>query len=216
MRRGSALQVIRMIRPDPATVCVLLLAICFLIGGLVGDLYAKSCDDLSQDAFRQYLSDYCLWFEQTEAYVPIGRCILLYFSFVCVAWLSGSSPLGIVVVPGCTAWFGFLSFYTASCFVQAFGKNGVLLAASLTALRLLFTLPCYFFVASSAIMRSAYMLPLSGGRGKRVRSTADSRSHTFVFALCLLSLCVGIFCERLLTPILFRAVFDRFYSLFLS
>ena len=214
MRSVSALRVVRMIRPDPATTCVLMLAICFLIGGLVGDLYAQSCDDLSQEAFRQYLSDYCLWFEQTKAQVPIGRCILLYFSFICVVLLSGSSPLGIVVIPGCTAWFGFLSFYTASCFVQAFGKDGILLAASLTALRLLFTLPCYFFVASKAIMRSAHLLPFSVSRGKRVRSTSDSRPHTFVFALCFLGLCVGVFCERILTPILFRAVFDRFHTLF--
>ena len=214
MRRGSALRVIRMVRPDPVTVCVLLLAVCFLLGGLIGDIYARSCDNLSQEAFRQYLSDYCLWFEQSEVRVPIGRCILLYFTFACVALLSGSSPLGIVAVPICTAWFGFLSFYTASCFVQAFGREGILLAASLTALRLLFTLPCYFFVAGRAMTGATRLLLLSVGHGKRIRPSSANKSYTLTYAICLLSLCVGVFCERLLTPLLFRAVFDRFHSFF--
>lgn len=206
MRRGSALRVIRMIKPDPATMSLLFLSGCFLVGGLIGDLYAKSCDAASQAAFRQYLSDYCFWFEQSGASVPIGRCILLYFLPVCVAFLFSFSPFGMVVIPICSAGFGFISFYTVSCFVQSFGKDGILLAASLTALRLLFTLPCYLVVAGKAMVSSIHLLSLSIGRGKRIRSLSDGGGNVIVFAVCLLCLCIGILCERFLTPVLFRTV----------
>ena len=214
MRRGSALRVIRMIRPDPVAVSVLLLAVCFLIGGLIGDIYARSCDEASQTAFRQYLSDYCLWLERSEANIPLGRCIFLYVSFVCAAFLFGLSPSGMIALPICTAGFGFLSFYTVSCFVQAFGREGVLLAVSLTALRLLFTLPCYFFTAGKAMVQSTRLLLFSAGRGKRIRAASDSRPQTTALLVCLICLCIGIFCERLLTPVLFRAVIGRFHSFF--
>ena len=206
MRRGSALRVIRMIRPDPATMSVLFLSVCFLIGGLIGDLYAKSSDVSLQAAFRQYLSDYFFWFERSGASVPIGRCILLYFTPVCVAFLFGFSPFGMIAVPICSAGLGFLSFFTVSCFVQSFGKDGVLLAASLTALRLLFTLPCYLVIASKAMILSTHLLSLSVGRGKRVQPLSDCGRYIIIWAICLCCLCIGILCERTLTPIFFRTV----------
>ncbi len=209
MRRGSAVRVIRMIKPDPVTVSVLFLSVCFLIGGLLGHAYAKACDDVSQAAFRQYLSDYCLWLEQSEASVPLGRCILLYFSAVCAAFLFGFSSLGVIAIPVCSAGFGFISLYTVSCFVQSFGKSGALLAASLTAPRLLFTLPCFFAVAGEALILSLHLVTLAVGRGKRVRSFSGSGRYLALFVICLICLCVGIICERLLTPILFRAVIGR-------
>ncbi|MBR3705158.1 MAG: hypothetical protein IKM11_06710, partial [Oscillospiraceae bacterium] len=82
--------------------------------------------------------------------------------------------------------------------------SGVLLAAALTAIRLLFTVPCFFLVASQSIFRSLRIAMLTLGHGKRLPSSGGR--YLFLFLICLVCLCVGVFCEKFLTPILFRAV----------
>ncbi len=214
MRRGSAWRVIRMIKPDPATVCVLLLALCFLFGGLFGHLYAKNCAGAAQEAFRRYLSDCCLWFEQAGVNISLGRTILLYFAVVCVAFLLRFSALGTIAIPLISAGVGFTSFYTVSCFVQSFGRTGVALAASLTAIRLLFTLPSFLAVAAEALPNSFRLALLMVGRGKRIAQLPDGRRCAALFVVCFICLCVGVLCERFLTPILFRAVIGAWMPIF--
>lgn len=209
MRKGSALRVIRMIKPDPMTMCVLLLVGCFLLGGLFGHLYAQNCAAAAEDAFRRYLSDCCIWFEQAGVNIPIGRTILLYFGVVCVTFLFRFSALGMVAIPLFSVGIGFTSFYTVSCFVQSFGRVGVVLAAALTATRLLFTLPCFIVVAGEALPNSFRLAVLMVGRGKRIGQVSDGGRCMVIFVVCFICLCIGVLCERLLTPILFRAVIDR-------
>lgn len=206
MRRSSALRVIRMISPDPIAMCVLLIAGCFLLGGISGHLYAKNCDAAAQDAFRQYLSDCCLWFEQAGVILSPWRTILLYFGIVCVTFLFGFSSLGVILIPFFSVGIGFTSFYTVSCFVQAFGKTGTMLAAALTGVRLFFLVPSFFAVASAALQNSFRLSSLMLGHGKRSGRLPLGGQCVPVFVICLVCLCVGVICERLLTPILFRAV----------
>lgn len=203
MHRGSSLRAIRMIRPDPTTMSISLLAFFFFLGGLLGHVYAGRCDFSAQTAFRDYLSDYCLWFGQTGTSVSFTRCLLLYFSGVCAAFLFGFSSLGVVFIPLFSSGLGFFAFYTVSCFAQAFGKNGVLLAAALIAIRLVFTLPCFFAVAGESLLMSLRLAALTIGREKRLPPTGGR--YFVIFILCLFCLCVGVFFERFLTPILFRA-----------
>ena len=214
MSKGFGLRVIRMIKPDPATMCVLLLAVCFLLGGLFGHLYAANCDAAVQDSFRQYLSDCCLLFEQAGAKISMGRTILLYFGVVCVTFLFGFSALGTVMIPLFSVGFGFVAVYTVSCFVQTFGRTGAVLAAALTAMRLLFTLPCFLAVAGEALPHSFRLASIMIGRGKRVGQVSLNGQCIGVFVVCVICLCVGIICERLLTPMLFRAVIDMLEPIF--
>ncbi len=208
MRRNSALQVIRTVQPAPVTMSMLVLATCFFLGGILGHLYAKNCDVSAQTAFHQYLSDYCTWFEEVGESVPLGRCMLLYFSGACTAFLFGFSSLGLIGIPVFSVGFGFLSLYTVSCFVQSFGREGAVLAAALTATRLLFTLPCFLVMASEALLLSLRLAALAVGQGKRLTPTNSGR-YLMLFTLCLIALCVGICVERIITPILFRVAIDR-------
>ncbi len=207
MRRDSALQVIRTMQPAPVTMSMMALAFCFFLGGLFGHLYAKNCDMTAQTAFHQYLSDYCIWFEQAGGSVPLGRCILLYCSGVCAVFLLGFSSLGIIGIPIFSIGFGFISLYTVSCFVQSFGREGAVLAAALTATRLLFTLPCFLMMSSEALLLSLRLAVLAVGKGKRLAPTNGGR-YLILFLLCLICLCIGVCIERIITPILFRTVMD--------
>ena len=203
MRRGSSLRIIHMIRPDPVTASLLFLSFCFVLSGLLGCIYADRCDLSAKTAFRDYLTDYFWWVEKTGTSVPFGRCLLLYLSGVCAVFLLGFSSAGVVAVPLLSVGFGFLSFYTVSCFAQSFGKDGVILAAALIGLRLFFTLPCFFAVSCKALLRSLWLAALALGHSKKIPS--NNRGYFLMFLLCLICLCIGVFCERIVTPLLFRA-----------
>ena len=205
MRRRSVLRAIRMKKPDAAAVCLLMLAVLFLIGGIAGSVYSQTCGDTANTAFREYLSDYCVLYEQGMVSVSLKRSLLLYFASTCLAFLLGFSSLGIVLIPMLSAGFGFISFYTASCFAQAFGSTGILLAAALTAVRLLFTLPTFFLVACEAFPISLRLALLTLGRGKRAESVIYAGKYIVLFLICIVVLCFGVCCERLLTPVLFRS-----------
>lgn len=205
MRRRSVLRTIRMKKPGPVTASLIILAVLFFLGGIAGDAYSKTCGEAAGDAFREYLSDYCLLYNQNRVNTSLIRCVVLYFGYICIAFLLGFSSLGVVLTPVLSAVFGFSSFYTVSCFAQTFGGTGVFLAASLIAIRLLFTLPSFFLVASEALPLSFRLAVLTAGRGKRIEPLFYNSRYFVLFAVCLAALCVGVCCERLLTPLLFRA-----------
>lgn len=214
MRRHSVLRTIRMKKPGSATVSLILLAALFLLGGLAGDMYSRSCDEVSRAALREYLSDYCFLYSQNGENSSLLRCVVLYSGYVCVAFLMGFSSLGVILTPVLSAVFGFSSFYTVSCFTQTYGGSGVVLAAALIVIRLLFALPCFFLVASEALPLSFRLAALTVGRSKRIEPLFYNSRYFILFALCLAALCVGICCERLLTPLLFRAAVSELEMFF--
>ena len=209
MRRRSVLRAIRMKLPDPASVGLLLLAACFLLGGFAASVYSETCDASSQAALGEYLGDYCALYEQNEANISFFKCVQLYFGSVFFAFFLGFSSLGVGLLPILSGFLGFTSFYTVSCFVLTFGRPGVFAAASLVAVRLLFTIPCFFLIASAAWRFSFHLAVLVLGHGKRAEKVHYSGRYFMLFVLCLIVLSIGICCEQFLTPYLFRSVAKR-------
>ena len=72
------------------------------------------------------------------------------------------------------------------------------------AVRLVFTLPCFFLLAGAAWPLSTELFSLSFGRGKRSSPVLYGSRYFLWFALCGVVLALGVFCERMLTPLLFR------------
>lgn len=214
MRRHSVLRTIRMRKPGPAAVSLIILAVLFLLGGLTGNFCSQNCDETAKYAFREYLADYCLLNHQNGVSTPLLRCVILYFGYICIAFLLGFSSLGVFLIPVLSAVFGFSSFYTVSCFAQTFGGSGIFLAAALIVIRLLFTLPSFFLVASEAMPLSFRLASLTVGRSKRVEPLFYNSRYFVLFVICLAVLCIGVCCERLLTPLLFRAAVVEFEKFF--
>ncbi len=214
MRRHSVLRMIRMKKPDGKTVTLLILAVLFLLGGLAGDLYSRNCDEAVRASFHEYLVDYCLLYDRNGVNTPLFRCVVLYFGYICIAFLLGFSSLGVVLTPVLSAAFGFSSFYIVSCFAQTFGGSGVFLAAALIAVRLLFTMPSFFLVASESLPLSLRLAVLTAGRGKRIEPVFYNSRYFIIFVICLAILCVGVCCERLLTPLLFRTAVGKIKMIF--
>lgn len=181
-----------------------LLALFFLAGALAGHVYALCCDGEAQGALSGFLRDYCAVYDAGEAVPSLPGCVALYFGYGLLVFLLGFSCAGVVLIPALAGLMGFLSMYTVSCFVRCFGRGGVLLAMGLMGLRLLFTLPCFFALADKAWPLATELFLLSFGRGKRSAPVLYGTQYFLLLVLCLFVLTVGVCCERLFAPALFR------------
>lgn len=209
MRRSPFLRTIRTMLPNRSTVCLAVLSTVYVLGGVAGVSYARRCDVSVHAALAEYLFQFCALQDNPFS---LADCIRLYFGGVCFASLLGFSSIGCLVIPAISAWMGFTSFYTATCFVFAFGKNGIFAAVGLMLIRLLFTLPCFFSVASISWMYSLHTVRLLFGRPAANEQMPYLRKYFFLFVLCLVILCVGVLLEKTLTPLLFRTATDCFHS----
>ena len=202
MRRRVVLRGIRFKMSNMSLLGVIFLAFCFLCGGFIGYLCVSLSDHSSREALNAYLRDYCSLVEVERMPIPIKRCLPIYFGYGLIAFLSSFSLLGIICIPAAAFAFGFNTMYAVSCFAFAFGRNGVVLALSSTIVRLLFTLPCFFLISDKAWPISGRLALLSFG--KRCDPKVYRGSYFTLFLACVLFMTVGVFCECLVTPHLFR------------
>ena len=204
MRARPLLRTIRLGPIDPSLLRELLLALFFLVGALAGHLCARSWDAVAQSALSGYLRDYCAVYDAGGVSASLGGCVLLYFGYTVLVFLLGFASVGVALIPALSGVFGFLTMYTVSAFVCCFGRQGAALAAGALLVRLLFTLPCFFAMAGAAWPLSTELAMLTFGRGRRSAPVLYGSRYFMLFVLCVMLLTVGVFCERLLTPLLFR------------
>ena len=183
---------------------LLLLALAFLAGALGGHLYAGSCGEEAWEALGQYLGDYCRLYDGGGMEISLLSCVVMYFGYAVLLFLLGFSAAGVVLIPALSGVFGFFTMYTVSCFVRCYGRAGAALALGAMVVRLVFTLPCFFLLAEAAWPLSTELFALSFGRGKRSSPVLYGSRYFLWFVLCAVILALGVFCERLLTPLLFR------------
>ena len=204
MRARPLLRTIRLGPIDPSLLRELLLALFFLVGALAGHLCARSWDAAAQSALSGYLRDYCAVYDAGGVSASLGGCVLLYFGYTVLVFLLGFASVGVALIPALSGVFGFLTMYTVSAFVCCFGRQGAALAAGALLVRLLFTLPCFFAMAGAAWPLSTELAMLTFGRGRRSAPVLYGSRYFILFVLCVIILTLGVFCERLLTPLLFR------------
>lgn len=204
MRARPLLRTIRLGPIDPSLLRELLLALFFLVGALAGHLCARSWDAVAQSALSGYLRDYCAVYDAGGVSASLGGCVLLYFGYTVLVFLLGFASVGVALIPALSGVFGFLTMYTVSAFVCCFGRQGAALAAGALLVRLLFTLPCFFAMAGAAWPLSTELAMLTFGRGRRSTPVLYGSRYFILCVLCVIILTLGVFCERLLTPLLFR------------
>lgn len=204
MRGRMVLRTIRLGVWEPDWMRLALLAAAFLGGALGGHLYAGSCGADTWEALERYLSDYCRLYDAGDMEVTLLSCAVMYFGYAALLLLLGFSAAGVVLIPALSSAFGFSSMYAVSCFVRCYGRAGAGLALGAMIVRLAFTLPCFFLLAEEAWPLSMELFSLSFGRGKRSSPVLYGSGYFLKFILCAVILALGIFCDRMLTPLLFR------------
>ena len=181
---------------------LLLLAAVFALGALFGCRGAAAFAAADGQALSGFLTDCRDVWAADGAGLSAGSCVLLYGSYTAAAFCLGFVGIGVVLIPLLAGCFGYLSMFTVACFAQVFGRDGVVLAAAVLLVRLVFTMPCFFAAACAAWPMAAELaLPV---RGRRAAAGASSGRSALLFVLCVAVLAAGVCCERLVTPQLVR------------
>ena len=131
---------------------LLLLALFFLAGVLLGQVLSGRVPDTTGDELRRYLEDYVrLGGEGAPTVQTALSALVIYFRYPLFAFLLGFASIGVVLLPCVTAAYGFFLSFSVCCFTAAFGVDGVLLALAVFGLRCMVTLPCYFLLAAAGL-----------------------------------------------------------------
>ncbi len=130
---------------------LLVLALFFFAGILLGQVFSSRVPDTTGDELARYLKDFLKVGEEDPSPRAALSAAVLYFRYPLAAFLLGFASIGVLALPLVTGAFGgFLSF-SVCCFTASFGPDGVLLALAVFGLRCVVTLPCYFLLAVPAL-----------------------------------------------------------------
>lgn len=187
--------------------CMLLLALFFLGGAILGQVLAGRVPGETGPELRQYLEDYVRLGGEVSPGAAVSAAAV-YFRYPLLAFLLGFASIGVVLLPVSAAAFGFFLSFAVCCFTAAFGPDGVLLALAALGLRCVVTMPCFFLLASSSCGTAAGLAAVSFGSGRRT-APACGRVDWRRFGACSLALAAGVCGELTLTPALLRLALER-------
>lgn len=186
--------------------CLGLLAVCFFLGMIGGQVSAKRSSESTISELHQYLTGYCGLDAAEESSAEIFlNAFLIYFRYPLLAFCLGFTGPGALLLPGLSAAFGFFLSFAACCFARVFGRAGVLLALSVLGLRCLITLPCFFVLAVQTLHSTGGMLFF---RGKPAHKRMTGLERWLVVCVVAAILLVGALAEAVLSPILMEKFFQ--------
>lgn len=192
---------------------LLLLALFFLGGILLGQVLSGRVPDATGDELGRYLTDYLCLDDGTERTASAAlSAAVIYFRYPLLAFLLGFTSLGMLLLPCVTAAYGFFLSFSVCCFTAAFGADGVLLALAVFGLRCAVTLPCYLLLAVSSWGTSAALASLSFGKGRRAAPVIYGRSCWLRFGCVMAVLLAGMCLDLFLSPWLLRLVLERMFG----
>ena len=179
---------------------VLVLVLCFLLGGLIGCLFVRSVSGSgSLDGYiRQYTGS------MAEHMVSLRFLPMLFdtLRIPVLVFLLGLSFVGIVGIPCIFAVRGFFLCLCVSCFIDAFGLRGTFLAFVLFGLSALISMPALFLLGVHGLKRSRAMF-LCSFRHSRVPQPPEGLFMSvsgIAFVLVFLSALVEFWIIPLLLP----------------
>jgi stage II sporulation protein M len=152
-----------------------LLAVCFFVGVLAGQVLSGRVPDSTGDELKRYLTGF-LRLEDSLTPRAALSALVIYFRYPLLAFLLGFASVGVALLPCVTVAFGFFLSFSVCCFTAAFGREGVLLALAVFGLRCLVTMPCFFLLAVPAWRTSAALAAISFGRGRRTAPVVYGRA----------------------------------------
>lgn len=192
---------------------LLLLALFFFVGVVLGQVLAGRVPDATGAELQRYLTDYIqVGGEAAPSWGTVLSALVIYFRYPLLAFFLGFASVGVVLLPGLTAAFGFFLSFSVSCFTAAFGVNGVLLALAVFGIRCLITLPVFFLLAVPSWGTAAGLAAVSFGRGRRTASVVYGRACWLRLGACVLALSAGVCVDLLLSPVFLRLLLGRMFA----
>lgn len=193
---------------ERAPLCLLFLALFFLAGVLLGQVFAGRVPEEAGEELNRYLSGYVRLEGEISPRAVLPAAVL-YVRYPLAAFLLGFSSIGVVLLPLVTGAFGFFLSFSVCCFAAAFGPEGVLLALAVFGLRCAVTLPCYFLLAVPSWKTSAGLAVMSFGRGRRTGTVVYERAYWVRLGSVAAVLLAGVCAELLLSPYFLHQMLER-------
>ena len=187
---------------------LILLALFFLAGVLLGQVLAGRVPAETGEELRRYLESY-LRLGAEPSPRTAASAVVIYFRYPLLAFLLGFASIGVALLPLLTAAFGLFLSFSVCCFTATFGGEGVLLALAVFGLRCLTTAPCYFLLAVPSWETAAGLVAVSFGSGRRTAPVVYGRACWKRLGICCLVLAAGVCGELTLSPWLLRLLLER-------
>lgn len=187
---------------------LILLALFFLAGVLLGQVLAGRVPAETGEELRRYLESY-LRLGAEPSPRTAASAVVIYFRYPLLAFLLGFASIGVALLPLLTAAFGLFLSFSVCCFTATFGGEGVLLALAVFGLRCLTTAPCYFLLAVPSWETAAGLAAVSFGSGRRTAPVVYGRACWKRLGICCLVLTAGVCGELTLSPWLLRLLLER-------
>lgn len=177
----------------------LILTGAFLLGGVLGCLFAALADEQGAQELEQYLRQYITLLGNGALEVSFWSVLWSQGRYVLAAGLLGSAVLGVVGLPVLMGLRGFLlSFSVAVCY-RVFGTAGLWSAGVLFGIPALFWLPCLLFCGAWGMKRGLKLLR-SGGGNAGVEIVSSGRELRVLLCTAVF-LAAGIFVEYIMVPL---------------
>lgn len=164
---------------------------CFLLGGVLGCLFAAAVTGDSAEQLRSFLTDYIELSRNAAAEVSVWRIAWSEGRWLLLCAFLGLSGLGAAALPVVFVLRGFLFAFGAGCFVRFLGVLGFIPACVVFALPALLWMPSLFLCGILGLSagfrsvkgRSDAALLVSGAGFDRRAGIAVSM---LMFLLCVL------------------------------
>ena len=187
---------------------LVLLALFFFAGVLLGQVLASRVSAETGEELRQYLQGYMRLEGGSSTRTAVATAVV-YFRYPVLAFLLGFSSIGVVLLPLTTAACGFFFSFSVCCFTATFGGGGVLLSLAVFGLRCLVTLPCYFLVASASWGAAVGLASGSVGSGRTGAPVVYGAAYWKRLGMCCLALLGGVCLDLMISPWLTELVLEQ-------
>lgn len=191
---------------QPHTLRFMTLCAFFAAGIVAGQVVATlTLRDGGGAELTEYLQRYSTLLAQGAQDAPsVLRVFGVYFQVPLLVLLLGYCSFGAVVIPLVCAAHSFALAFSATCFLGAFGRQGLLLTLAAMGIRTAVTVACTLVVAQWAFRRALCRL-----RGKKPEGETAAERRQLL--LCVPLLLMAALFELTAAPQLIQAALERLF-----
>ena len=183
------------------TPALIVTAIFFAFGGLLGGLGSVWSAGSGMDAMSGYLEEFLATAQrgalrEPAFWVLVWRAI----RWPLAAFLLGFTALGVFGLPVLAAVRSFFLSFSVAAFAQAYGGRGLMTAFLLLGIPALVYVPAFFLLTVQSFSAACSLAGRTAGQGRR--ELPYHRDYFFRCGLCGAAVCLGVFLEQYLVPAL--------------
>lgn len=186
---------------DEGTPALVVTAIFFALGGLLGGVWAFGASGSGAETMTDYLREFLLTAQEGALRQPMfWELVWRALRWPLAAFLFGFTALGVFGLPVLIAARGFCLSFSISAFAQTYGGKGLMTAFLLLGVPAFVYVPVFFLLSAQSFSAACALVGRTAGQGRR--EGPYHREYFFRSGVCAAALCLGISLEQYLVPAL--------------